>query len=536
MIKMDDKQVGPLLALYSYFRIVLAIILIGIAFIDDNLKLITEVKYTGFLIVSCGYLAATILLAAIHHYRNYRFSASLIFFAILADELFIQALVYFGHLFSTEISLLQAIPIAIAGMFFSGGTATVFAALATLATFSNLAHFALITEIQTEELIQGGLMGAMFFLISLVMQFVARRLRASEREVIESERQAEEMAIISRHIVQRIHTGLVIFNTDGEVILTNQAAEEHLGMRHFRHIRETPLLACYQRSLADPTLHHQLLRAGQELNEVQLTFSPLGYRDHVIAFLEGMAEISQRAQQIKLAALGRLSANIAHEIRNPLSAISHSLQLLGESPTTAAPEDQHLLEICRKHIVRINNTVANILEMSRKRQFHPEKILLADLLTEIGDEYRQQLGNSLEYLLERPEPAVYVTFDRLQLVQILNNLIDNALTFSRKNCGRPWVRLAINAEQQGPYRPASLNIFDQGPGIPAALQEKVFEPFFTTEPTGTGLGLYIARELCTLNQSSLDYIDKEGQGFFQIRFSHPDRNIFLQSVDTNAGN
>ncbi len=529
MFSTENSQTGPLLAVYSYFRIVLSIILIGISFIDTSFQIKDSFEYSSFLLIASIYFFATIIQAIVHHYKRYTFSTPMVFFAILVDELFILALVYFGHTFSTEIAFLQTIPIAVAGMFFSGGLATIFAAFATLATLTNMAGFSLDNNFQQSQFIQAGLLGIVFFIVSLSMQAIARRIRATEQDAYESELHAREMAIISQHIVQRIRTGLIIFSTEGRITLTNDASEEYLGIKHIQHIRDTQLYNIYLKWQNDPTIHHQNIILGGELNDIQVSFSYLNYKEHVIAFIEGVAEISQHAQQIKLASLGRLSASIAHEIRNPLSAISHSLQLLKESPELHSTEDIHLLDISKKHITRINNTISNILEMSKNKQYNPTKIHLNDFIEELREDYLDKFANDIIFLIDKPDSEVHAPFDEVQLRQILSNIIDNALIFSFKKTGERWVRVEIAKEQTNPYKHAAINVFDKGPGIPSDDKERIFEPFFTTESTGTGLGLYIAKELCTLNQSQLDYIERDEKRYFQIRLSHPDRNILLKN-------
>ena len=529
MFSTQDNNTGPLLAVYSYFRIILAIILIGISFIDGSLHLKEGFEYSSFLFIACTYFFATISQAFIHHLKKYLFSTTMVFFAILVDELFILALVYFGDVFSTEIAFLQTIPIAVAGMFFSGGLATIFAAFATLATLTNMLGFSLENNFQQDQFIQAGLLGIVFFIVSLGMQTIARRIRLTEQDAYESELHAQEMAIISQHIVQRIRTGLIIFNIEGDITLTNDAAEEYLGQKSIKHVKDTEIYSTYVKWQNDQTIHHQNIILGGELNDIQVSFSYLNYKEHVIAFIEDVAEISQHAQQIKLASLGRLSASIAHEIRNPLSAISHSLQLLKESPDIHSDEDKHLLDISKKHITRINNTISNILEMSKNKQYNPVKINLNDFLQDLREDYIDKYSKDITFIVDKPESLVHAPFDEVQLRQILSNIIDNALIFSFKESKERWVKIEIVAEQSNPYKNAAINVYDKGHGISASDKDKIFEPFFTTETAGTGLGLYIAKELCTLNQSQLDYIERDDKQYFQIRLSHPDRNILLKN-------
>jgi len=232
--------------------------------------------------------------------------------------------------------------------------------------------------------------------------------------------------------------------------------------------------------------------------------------------------VQQQAQQLKLAALGRLSASIAHEIRNPLGAISHAAQLLRESEELSRG-DRRLSEIIRDHCKRMNGVVENVLETSRRRPPSPVRLNLSSHLADFAGAFRD--SNEDAQICVRIEPHdTEVRMDKGHLDQVLTNLVGNAVRHSREHAGRPLVHLAggIDARTERPY----LNVIDEGPGVPDDMVDHLFEPFFTTAKSGTGLGLYISRELCEANQARLTYHRHEGGGAcFRITFSHPDRII-----------
>jgi two-component system sensor histidine kinase PilS (NtrC family) len=230
----------------------------------------------------------------------------------------------------------------------------------------------------------------------------------------------------------------------------------------------------------------------------------------------------QRAQQLKLASLGRLTASIAHEIRNPLGAISHAGQLLAESPNLDA-QDQRLSGIIKEHCGRVNGIIENVMSLSRRETSMPEIFELEHWLETFYQEMTGRLDLASEEVIVRKQvdDAVHVRMDASQLHQVLWNLCENGLRYGR-SLPRLILRYGIRDDSQRPY----LDVIDSGEGIPEDDIEHIFEPFFTTAgQQGTGLGLYLARELCEGNQASLSLLESTSEGCcFRILFAHPERS------------
>jgi two-component system sensor histidine kinase PilS (NtrC family) len=220
---------------------------------------------------------------------------------------------------------------------------------------------------------------------------------------------------------------------------------------------------------------------------------------------------------MKLAALGRLSAGIAHEIRNPLSAIRHASQLLAES-TQLGPEDQRLLEMILRQTVRIDRIISDVLGLSRPRRAQPQSLLLREFLERSIGDYREAMPSPERTIDfgEMPE-GLRVRFDPDHLRQVLHNLWHNSFEHGTRG-GQP-VRVRLEAGRLNPGQRPYLDIIDDGPGIPAAVREQLFEPFFTTANKGTGLGLYLSRELCEYNQARLSNLARDAGAQFRITFT-----------------
>ena len=238
--------------------------------------------------------------------------------------------------------------------------------------------------------------------------------------------------------------------------------------------------------------------------------------------LEDRARLTAEVQQLKLASLGRLTAGIAHEIRNPLGAISHAAQLLGESPDLP-DTDRRMIDIINRHSHRVNDVVENILRLSRQDMPRLETLRLADWIDKVAASLRQVHDLDAEQLFSEVSPDnTTVHVDPGQLQQVIDILVDNAVCHFDRDLGQLRIRLAGGASPGagGPY----IELRDNGPGIAGDDASHLFEPFFTTRHEGTGLGLYIARQLCEANQIRLEYLNTPTEGScFRLSFPHPNR-------------
>jgi two-component system sensor histidine kinase PilS (NtrC family) len=241
----------------------------------------------------------------------------------------------------------------------------------------------------------------------------------------------------------------------------------------------------------------------------------------ILIFLEDASLMNARVQQSKLASLGRLSASIAHEIRNPVGAMSHAAQLLGESKALTE-DDVRLTEIIQTHSGRVSHIIDNVLQLSRRDSSRPESLSLKDWLDEFADEFvRTHELQEGEFSVADIDPELEARIDQGHLRQVLWNLCDNAVKYASETGG---ILVEIQAgRMQGKGRPY-IEVLDCGLGVDESTVDQIFEPFFTARSGGTGLGLYISRELCELNRATLVYLDRPGGGsIFRIVFADPDR-------------
>jgi two-component system sensor histidine kinase PilS (NtrC family) len=205
---------------------------------------------------------------------------------------------------------------------------------------------------------------------------------------------------------------------------------------------------------------------------------------------------------MKLAALGRLTANIAHEIRNPLSAISHATELLQEEPVLNDTV-RRLLTIIRDNTLRLDRMINDVLKLNRGERAHREVFGLAEFLRAFVGQFCQIEKLAPPVIILELAAAPRIAFDQSHLNQIMWNLCRNAVRHCRRESAS--IRIAVDIIGGGDI--VKLDVVDDGPGVAPALRNQLFEPFFTTVGSGTGLGLYIAREICAANDATLDYIE-----------------------------
>ena len=236
---------------------------------------------------------------------------------------------------------------------------------------------------------------------------------------------------------------------------------------------------------------------------------PPGEGDSALIYIEDMGRVQAQAQQLKLAALGRLTANMAHEIRNPLSSISHAAELLVDERSKTA--QAKLIRIIGDNTQRLNRLVGEVLELGRRDRVQTEPLRLAAYLPQFVDELAINDPDIRSRVQTEIDGEAVTQFDRTHFHRVLWNLVTNASRHCSGGLGS--IRLTVRRTSTGNVE---IDIVDDGPGIGESLRGQVFEPFFTTHGTGTGLGLYIARELCEANGAQLDLVDEGPGAHFRI--------------------
>jgi two-component system sensor histidine kinase PilS (NtrC family) len=519
-----NGQRARLFRVYNYYRIAVSLLLVSLLLLETDLlgaAMNEELLFQG---TALAYLAINILtgllLLAGYPLRPWHITVS-----ILADIFFLHLLALSSGGVGTGIINLVIISIAAGNILIPGRVGIFYAALAALASLAVSFWLLLEATAGIDDIVRAGVMGIIYFATAFILQNITHRLASSERLATERARSIAELEQLNHQIIQRMHTGIVVANPTGIVRMANAAAGELLqGERRTSPPLTTlpaPLMQRMKQWLENPGTRTQPFQAREDTPGVQANFTPLDQPvgDHILIFLEDTSKIIQQAQQMKLASLGRLTAGIAHEVRNPLGAISHAAQLMAESPDITEA-DRRMTGIIQRHSERVNAIIENILQLSRRRSADVRLVDLGEWLASVVNEYRECGGDGNIIDLKLSGPAASARFDPSQLHQALINLVDNGLRYSEKNTGRRTLTLSTGVTEDG--QRAYIDVRDQGPGLNDKQRASLFEPFFTTEQQGTGLGLYLARELCEANQARLILLGSNEQGScFRITFAHP---------------
>ena len=443
---------------------------------------------------------------------------------IMADIVFITLLMHASGGITSGVGMLLVVSVANASMIAAGRLPGFFAALASIAILLEQAYNALFpAAIGSVNYSLAGLLGIALFATAILAHVLARRARESEALAQQRSVDLANMAQLTDYIIQQIQTGVMVIDPNHRVRLMNSAAWQQLGaplcnlrspLRNFSQELDQLLKEWIQ----EPHWQKQQLQVAGTHSDLLVQMLDIGHerRDGILIFLEDAATTTRQAQQLKLASLGRLTASIAHEIRNPLGAISHAAALLAESPELGAA-DRRLSEIITTQSQRINTIVEDVLQLGRRDRSHSQELSLRSWLTEFVEELQQSQPESAGQVdCSEIEQGLIIVFDPDQLRQLLLNLCINGLRHAADS--PEAVKLILTAGKlDAEY--GYLDIIDRGPGIDEENRKLIFEPFFTTESSGTGLGLYLARELAENNRAQLRYEPtRDGQSRFRLLF------------------
>lgn len=514
------KQAQRLLRLYHLYRLSIGIVLVLLISSNLDNQLLEFANDELLRNVSWLYLVLNILLVVF--LENPRHHGQ-VFILALVDVLLLSALFYSAGGASSAIGNLLIVSVAISNTLLRGRIGLLIAAVAAigivfLSFYLNLSH-----PTGISSYLQAGTLGALCFAAALLVQGLTRRLEVSETLAEQRASEVIGLEALNALILQRMRTGILVLDGERRVQLANQSALSLLGVQDLSgqliDDHAPPLVERLQLWFNNPTLRPQSLKVASNDLVLQPSFTALGQnpQHQTLVFLEDQAQVAQQAQQLKLAALGRLTAGIAHEIRNPLGAISHAAQLLRESEELTGA-DRRLTQIIQDHSQRMNRVIENVLQLSRRQQTTPQRLELEVWLQDFVHEVRVSGSERQQIHLHIGAGRFTTLMDPNQLTQILDNLLRNAWRHSAMlhTQAQAWLTLFIDPHSQLP----TLEVLDDGPGVAPEQHTHLFEPFFTTSSQGTGLGLYLSRELCESNQARLDFISRQGGGCFRITFAH----------------
>ena len=420
------------------------------------------------------------------------------------DLLFIASTFFDTHTPATTLATYLYPILAAHGWFLRSRIALAHAALASIALL--LAELLLRTG-SVQAITQAALVGAGYFLLALLGMLLGRSAEESEHRAALRTADVRRLAHINQVVINELEDGVLVVGALGQIVMANPQATRWLGgdeasMQRGVQLHELSpdLHARWQAFfVSGSTLDAAPIRTrdGQRSLVPRMMPVDLEERAGTLVFLEDMDQAEAQAQQIKLAALGRLSASIAHEIRNPLSAIKQAAQLIGEE-MAERPEAQALTTMIDKNVDRIDRIVRDVSLLGRRDRGTPVAIELETAVTELIDDLSATLPAPRNAFRIATQGQATIHADRGHFEEMLVNLVSNAWRHSARVENSVTITVTVEDDIQR----AVITVIDDGDGVPADISDRIFEPFYSGSGS-TGLGLYLVRELALANGGSV---------------------------------
>lgn len=491
----------------------------------------------GALAMALAYFGAAAVFAGMALYVHKRFLLQ-VYGQLALDLVAVTTLVVSAGGVASGWVILYLLPLAGAALLLPPLQVFFICAIAVLAILIDAGLRALAAETGDSLLFQSGIFGAALFAVAALLRALSARLASQEQLARSRGRDLQNQLAINRLVIAQMDEGVIVVDRTGRVRANNRAARRMLGLEPAAQLtgeRLADIPAASELAVAFATWSEGGRSEGLWSNTIVPTGedgaavapeSRLRARfarpavqsiDEFVIFIEDVRDVEDRAQQLKLAAMGRLTASIAHEIRNPLAAISNAGQLLNEDARD--PVLKRLAIIVRENTQRLNRLVEDVLRVARREPPLGDEIDLAQFARDFLSEFERDRGLAQATITAQFAADQRVKFEQSHLRQVLYNLVDNALRYASGTPGS--VCMIVEPAPEGD-RP-QLWVLDDGPGVPFEARTALFEPFFTTRNQGTGLGLYLAREFCVTNRAELAYasrreVDGSSRDGFLLRF------------------
>ncbi|HEY3784454.1 MAG TPA: ATP-binding protein [Steroidobacteraceae bacterium] len=521
------------IGLLNLYRVLVPLVLIAVETLAGSEWALASSRPRLMLSACIAYFTAAVLLIIA---RRLEWSSLRIVALVNSsvDAAAIALILYASGGVASGLGILLILPVAAMAVLASHRDALLIAAVAAIAVLVQQILFDLQEGAPTTDYTTAGVLGAVLFVFALCAWPIANRLRESEALVRRKDLDLANLAQLSQYIIQHLRESILVIDTQERIRLINESAAQILGDRNAypeallgeASPRLLYLLETWRQNEGNTGIFpppDQTFVAADGARIIRAHFAPLGGATPapVLVFLEDTSLLAEKVQQSKLAALGRLSASIAHEIRNPVGAMSHAAQLLAESPDRSS-EERRLTEIMRTNADRVSSIINNVLRLSKREDTHAETMSLQVWTEEFHEEFCETMQLPRERLRTSESlHSIDVRADPSQLRQIVWNLCENALKHGLAGREDEVVdiqlgRLTTNGR---PY----LQVMDRGAGVKPEHAERMFEPFFSGG-RGTGLGLFLARELAQTNSATLLYEPRQGGGsIFRLVFADPRR-------------
>jgi len=483
---------------FNLYRMVLAGLFLGTSFVYGDALSLGSHSLAVFRYVAAAYLLVGVVFHVVLRDLRDKFELQLSLHACI-DILAITLLMYASGGIRSGLAVMLLISLTGAAIVAPRRLSYLYAALATIALLLEQSYWVLEHDVPTANFLQPGLFAISYFATSGVTSWLAARVAANERLARQRGRELATQTQVNQLVIEDMNDGVLVLDRGGRVVQHNPQAQQLLGRPGLLGADIAALVPGFAGS-------GEVEIAGRD---IRLRPLERGGEDFSVLLVEDTTRAREQAQQLKLAALGRLTANIAHEIRNPLAAISHAAELLREEKR--GEDRERLTRIIHDNAGRLERLVSDVLQLNKRDRVSSAPLRLQPWLAAFSDEFAANEAVPAGRIVLETRREAWVQFDPEHLHQVLWNLVKNAIRYARPDPASVRIRIDGYADR------VELSVIDNGPGVPSAIQGQLFEPFFTTEAKGTGLGLYLARELCAANRATLEYVNDVAGAHFRIR-------------------
>ncbi len=506
------------LRLLNQYRLLILLALAAIYYLAEGQSLLGSVEPTFFIAAHLGFLIVTLGFMYLNRIQRPAINTQF-FIQNYLDILFVCVLMFSSGGVSSGFGPLLLINIALLSQLSSVRHSLLFAAIASIILMGEELLATVFTNAPEANFQAAAWLGSLLFLTAWLMTVPLRRLlsrqlvRSTDSRVVLDVRQ---VAQLNEEIIRELDSGVLVVDHAGNVQMMNDTARmllavEFAAMPVNLKKLSSELLSNMKESERSPTLQTRPFEVSNTGQTILPQYTRLSTGGMLIR-LDDHAHISKQFQQLKLASLGRLSASIAHELRNPLGAVLHAVQLIEESDRLDS-KDAELLNIARRNTQRINRIIEDVLQLSNRDRVMIESIHVDELLTRFATRFVTENNLDTTQLTVNTEPCI-TTADAGHLDQILWNLCTNAMLHNDNQD----IGIQISCVN-GDHGTINIDVQDTGKGISDIDRNNLFEPFYSTHQTGTGLGLFIIRELCDLNKASIESLPCKTGAHFRIVLS-----------------
>lgn len=498
--------------LYNGYRILIALTLLVSDSTSKSEHLLQVASIDHFSTIATSYLLFSVLAAIFTWFEKPNLEITLPV-QIISDIIFILLLMHVQNASYSGMGLLLVIAVAAASLISDGRLALFYAAIATIGILLQQSFSSILNADSGNNYSTAVILSVTCFAIAWLAHSLARRMQQSELLASQRGLDLQSLAQVNALITHKMNDGVLVVDHDLFIKHHNLQAEALLNLKSENWEEKSlnviaPEIAKLliewfgEKQDENDNLTPNILKVNILSRELRISFLPISEsrNEGTVIFIEDWSHMQTQSHQVKLAALGRLTANIAHEIRNPLSSISHANQLMQEDEDTS-PSNKRMLQIISDNVHRVDQIIKDVLELNRRDRTNQEIIHLENFITDFYNQFcavENISANDFKLTIKASDATIL--FDRRHLNQILWNLCKNGWRHSQQN--ENSLKLDVYTTNKSMI---VIEVTDDGQGMTEETRNHLFEPFFTTEKSGTGLGLYIGRELAEANGANLQY-------------------------------